>query len=201
MPRLLLVGREPNEPVPALTVYALDAELRPLAADTVDERGGFSLSEDALKKAALVGIGAGQEKPPSQLKRDELVLYRVDQYRALLKDDDLIELARSRWVTLFPLFVRCVTGRVRRCDWWPWWLTAQDLVVSAARSVSLKAETLATTARVAASPGLSASATLRPFIPPFRCGVVCEGLVEVYQRTCCWWPLVIEDPRIPEIID
>ncbi|MBY0330197.1 MAG: hypothetical protein K2X49_05945 [Acetobacteraceae bacterium] len=204
MPRLLLVGREPNEPVPALSVYALDAELRPIAADTVDERGGFTLPEEALKKAVFVGIGAQQEKPPERLNREELVLYRTEQYRTLLKASDVIDLARARWATLFPPFPRCVTGRVRRCSWWPWWQFAQEVTLSTARSsaaaLSLRTEVLAGTAT--SGPAILTQPALRPIPPPFfRCGVVCEGLVEVYQRTCCWWPLVIEDPRIPSIID
>jgi len=187
MARLLLVGREANEPSPTLSVYALDAELHPIAAAPVDERGEFSLPEDAVRRAALIGIGARQETRQA-LKRSELVLYRPEQYRALLKDDNIIELVRERWSVLFPTFRRCVSGHVRRCSWLPWLVEARDIA-----SVTLSAS--------AARSALLASTAAVSLFPRFRCGVVCEGLVEVYQRVCCWWPLVILDPRIPEIID
>jgi hypothetical protein len=34
-----------------------------------------------------------------------------------------------------------------------------------------------------------------------RCQPVCLGTIDVYRRTCCCWPIVIvDDPRIPELI-
>ncbi len=35
---------------------------------------------------------------------------------------------------------------------------------------------------------------------PFRCETVCLGTVEVYRRTCCCQPIIIDDPRIPDLI-
>jgi hypothetical protein len=35
---------------------------------------------------------------------------------------------------------------------------------------------------------------------PVRCYPVCLGTVTVFRRTCCCWPLVIDDPRIPGLI-
>src|SRR5262249_23644267 len=35
---------------------------------------------------------------------------------------------------------------------------------------------------------------------PFRCRVICNGVVEVYRRTCCCQPWIINDSRIPELI-
>jgi hypothetical protein len=82
-------------PAPALSVYALDAGLRPIATAAVDERGAFNLPEDVVQNAALM-------------------LFRPEQYRELVKGDDVITLARERWSLLFPPFWRCVSGRVRR---------------------------------------------------------------------------------------
>lgn len=219
MPNLVLVGREPNEPVPALTVYATDAMLRPIAAAPVDERGGFRLPDETLEKAAYIAIApaeGGREPRREPLPRKGVVLYRPDQFRALLKTGgDSIELARARWTTLFPLFRRCVTGRVRRCHWWPWWWLAQDIAVAAQAADPILAAPRAAAPALAAAPVGAITAALRPgttlraellrqplrpILPPFRCAPVCEGLVEVHQRICCRLPIVIRDPRIDEII-
>jgi len=202
MARLLLVGREANEPTPALSVYALDKELHPIAVAAVDERGDYSLPEDAVQKAVLIGVGARQETR-QPLKRSELVLYRPEQYRAVLRDEGVLALARERWSMLVPLFWRCVSGHVRRCSWLPWLVEARSISSAVLSTAAVRSAMLASTADVSAVPAVQAAA-LRPFpfpFPPFRCGTVCEGLVEVYQRVCCWWPLVILDPRIPQIID
>jgi hypothetical protein len=221
MPSITLVGREPNEAVPALAVYATDAELRPIASDRVDERGAYMLPEDAVEKAAYIVVAPFQEKP-DKLDRAAAVLYRPDQYREVLKtSNETIELARPRWLTLFPLFPRCVIGRVRRCPWHPWW----DYSIRLAQSVKL-----APAPERAIDLGFKAALQLSPtpvrppeasvegarqnviafhpsyVIPdartlvPFRCASVCSGSVEVYQRVCCRWPIVVFDPRIPEII-
>lgn len=200
MARLLLVGREANEPAPALSIYALDGELNPIAVATVGNDGVFTLSEDSVQKAALIGIGARQEarQPP---KRSELVLYRPEQYRAMLKDGDIIALPRERWTVLLPRFWRCVSGHVRRCSWLPWLVEARNISTVSLAAKAARSATLSDAAASIATNAVQAAA-LRPLpFPPIRCGTVCEGLVEVYQRVCCWWPLVILDPRIPEIID
>lgn len=200
MARLLLVGRDANEAAPALSVYALDAELHPIAVAAVDDHGEFTLPEDAVQRAALIGIGARQETRQA-LKRSELVLYRPEQYRTLLKDDNIIELARERWSVLIPLFWRCVSGHVRRCSWLPWLVEARSIASAVLSTATVRSALLASAADVSATTAVRAAALQPVLFPPFRCGTVCEGLVEVYQRVCCWWPLVILDPRIPQIID
>lgn len=201
MPRLVLVGREANAPAPSLVVHATDAALRPIASARVDERGGYALPEEVLAKATYVAIAAAEEKV-EVLRRDAAILYRPDQYRGLLKaGGDTIEVARQRWELLVPLFRRCVAGHVRRCHWWPWFTLAQEIAVSAAKAAVPLRASLAQSAAI--GPALSAADAIRQplrSLLPVRCAPVCEGLVEVYQRTCCWWPIIIQDPRIPEII-
>lgn len=197
MPRIILVDRAPDERAPDLAVYATDKELRPFLTAKVDERGGFELPGDALEKAAIIIVGGLQEKV-ERLGPEAGVQFRAAHFRELLKASDTIELARSRWESLLVLR-RCVTGRVRRCNWRPWWFdhvlapiaTLRDAQpTSSLSSTSLEALRL--------RPGLSDRLTISPFP---RCAKVCEGVVEVYLRTCCWRPIVIWDPRIPEIID
>ena len=34
----------------------------------------------------------------------------------------------------------------------------------------------------------------------FRCQIICNGTVEVYRRTCCCEPWIIDDIRLPELV-
>lgn len=216
MPTIQLVGREANDPAPDLMLFATDAQLRPFFASRADDEGRFDLPEEVLAKAALIAIDTADDKG-AHLSRTRSVLYRPDQLRAILKAGDVIELARSRWTAFLPLFRRCVTGRVRRCSWWPWWqqLVALPRIPDRVRFSTTPVEPVATRAALATSAVPTRSATAARLTSSlratalassslslgFRCAAVCEGIVEVYQRLCCWEPIVIFDPRIPEIID
>ena len=200
MPKLILVGREANESAPSLAIFATDAALKPLSSAQVGETGDFALPKDSTK-ATYFAIAAASDKV-ERIDRKSSIIYRRDQFLTMLKlGADTIELARQRWVDFVPALRRCVTGNVRRCHWWPWLTLAQDIAVTAGQPMTPLRASL--TQSVSIGPSIGAVDTiglpLRP-LRPFRCAPVCEGAVEVYQRTCCWRPIIILDPRIPEII-
>jgi hypothetical protein len=197
MPRIILNDRAPEDRAPELAVYLTDAALRPTAVIKVDENGSFDLGDGAFKEAHYVAIAPAAEKVET-IGRDTAVLFRPDQFRELIRRNDVIELARARWERLV-ILRRCVTGRVRACRWrWP----LLDLVARR----TLQARTATTVEFAGQLAGGNAVATLaRPALDqltifPIRCRPVCEGVVEVYLRRCCWTPILPFDPRIVDIL-
>ncbi len=196
---LNLAGLKRGEERPSIAVTLLDRQGKSLHVSPVDAEGGFDLPEAALKETQRVVIGpSAPEGAP--VDPDTLLRYRLSQFEQLLKDGAL-NIARPVWQKWF-LFIECVTGTVKLCRPSPWWF--QDLFqlatqVPAARlartppTASLKFETIS---RV--SPAASVSELIN--FPFRRCQIICNGTVEVYRRTCCCHPWVIEDPRLPELI-
>lgn len=206
MAKIVLTGLAPDEQTQNLVVHLTDASLNPLKTLRVDDNGNVELHQDELKEIAYVAIASASEKPET-LTRDTIVLLRARQVMNWLLKSDTIELARGRWERLFPIR-RCVSGRVRACRrFWP-----QLDTVSAnlpARAVLPEADNSAAVTSAAAPIRLDSFnaglATFNPglaseLIAPSRCFPVCEGVVEVYLRRCCWRPFVVFDPRIDDII-
>ncbi len=196
MAQIVLADRASDERAPDLVVHVTDAALKPLATLKVDAKGNVDLREDALKEAAYVAIASADDKGEA-LERDRVVLLRARHVSEILKSGAVIELARARWERLSPLR-RCVSGRVRACRWFhPWFadVIAPNLPARAMMRAAA-ADTLASRVTdLALAPDLRAD-----LVFPRRCYAVCEGVVEVYLRRCCWRPIVIFDPRIPELI-
>ncbi|MCI0606652.1 hypothetical protein L0156_27015 [bacterium] len=67
--------------------------------------------------------------------------------------------------------------------------------------ISIKNSVSSTTLSGAADVLMKASPTLSELIFwPYRCYPVCLGTVEVYRRTCCCYPIVIDDWRLDRLI-
>ncbi|MEZ5288090.1 MAG: hypothetical protein R2712_25495 [Vicinamibacterales bacterium] len=194
MARIVLVDRGPDDAVPDLVVHLTDAALTPVKTIKVDDKGAVELKEEAVAKAAYVAIAAAGDGREA-LSREHVVLLRSRDVLDALKGSGVIELLRPRWERIIGIR-RCVSGRVRACRWWwPWRLEASLNLPARATLREAAADTIASGA---------ASARLRPELEllfPRRCAPVCEGVVEVYQRICCWTPIVILDPRIDELLE
>jgi hypothetical protein len=227
MVRIVLSERAPDEPVSGLVVHLTDTALTPIKTLKVDDKGNVDLRDDALKDVAYVAIAAAGEKG-EPVSRESAVVLRARHVAEILKAGGLIELARGRWERFFPLR-RCVSGRVRACRWWfPWLLdvvapnlparaglvrqAAADTVATASASFAASAASAGqdTTAASDATASLAVSALDlnarafrldRELLFPRRCAPVCEGVVEVYLRRCCWRPIVVFDPRIDELLE
>ena len=206
MAKIVLTGLAPDEQTQNLVVHLTDASLNPLKTLRVDDNGNVELHQDELKEIAYVAIASASEKPET-LTRDTIVLLRARQVMNWLLKSDTIELARGRWERLFPIR-RCVSGRVRACRrFWPRLDTVNANLP--ARAVLPEADNSAAVTSAAAPIRLDSFnaglATFNPglaseLIAPSRCFPVCEGVVEVYLRRCCWRPFVVFDPRIDDII-
>ena len=124
---------------------------------------------------------------------------RARQVTKLLRESDTIELARGRWERLFPIR-RCVSGRVRACR--RLWPRLDGLGANLPARAFLPDADSGTTAVAATPTGLASfnAGLASELIAPTRCSPVCEGVVEVYLRRCCWRPIIVFDPRIDDII-
>lgn len=197
--RLELVGLQAGGQRPDMVVQVVDAKKGVVRTEKVAENGTFALPPDVLKKAELVIVGAADEK--GGVAANASARFRASEFAALVKDGTLA-LAEGIW-SRFLFHWECVSGSVRVCRRRPWWF---DTLIDA---VAVPLKTLGSTRRAARFMGAGTSAL--PFerfepsvndllIWPYRCYPVCLGTVEVYRRTCCCWPIVIDDWRIRDLI-
>ncbi len=203
-PRINLIDFQPGDERPDIGVYALNRAGEPIYSDRVDAEGAFDLPENVLKEAHRIAIGPLTDDFAS-LDRQTLVTYRATRLLDQLKDRPELDLPRRVWEP-FLFVTRCVSGRVRRCRPFPWLI--RDLALKAtlprlaAHQLAARAD-LPSPAASAFSPALADALIAKPsisaLIPPWRCEIVCDGVVEVYRRTCCIRPWIIDDPRLPEL--
>lgn len=178
--RLELVGRKPDETAPALALVVVDAGGKRVATAKVQDDGAFTLPARARDPGARVLIGPADADPEERGAR--FVSYRFGDFERLVELGP-IALPENRWRPI--LFWHCVSGSVRRCYPFPHWL--DDLRVS---GLSLGP----------ASVGSLSPVTPASIVFPWRCGTVCQGLVEVYRRTCCCEPPIIWPEPHPPIV-
>lgn len=193
--RIELIGEETRER-PALRVHALAADGQVTGSADVTE-GDFSLPAAAVGKAAKIVIGPAEQDPAQA--SSSLRAFRVEEFQQMVAAGP-VRLPEAVWGP-WHLVVRCVSGRVRRCRPFPWWL--RDIAAVAGVELDATARVLA-----ARSPHLPrATAGLidpRVLRPPFGCARVCQGRVEVYRRVCCCRPPfldlgdLVEEPRLPD---
>jgi hypothetical protein len=178
--RLELVGRKPEETAPALALVVMDASGKRAATAKVQEDGSFTLPARARDVGARVLIGPADADPDDADAR--FLTYRLGDLERLLELGPII-LPEDRWRPI--LYWHCVSGSVRRCYPFPHWLDEIRL-----SGVSLGAASIRSLSPVTPS----------SIIFPWRCGTVCQGLVEVYRRTCCCEPPIIWPELDPPIL-
>jgi hypothetical protein len=203
--RLNLVGSQPQDERPQIVLEAQDATGKSLHRATVDPNGQFEFPDNLFKEAAIIIVGGlGQNQ---QLDLEHALRYRPRQFGELLRAGTL-NIAEAIWKPWRWHFV-CVSGRVRRCRRHPWWYNnLQDLVN--VQRVELKRSILPDSAPLSLAESRFQSRVLEQRLVakslpelihwPFRCSTVCDGVVEVYRRTCCCEPWIIDDSRIPDLI-
>jgi hypothetical protein len=196
---LELVGLQPGTPRPAVLVQAIDAKGGVLHSERVGEAGTFALPAEALKNARYVVIGApGDEKTVAEASA---IRFRPDEFDAAVIDGTL-PLAEGVWGR-FRVHWTCTSGSVRVCrrrrPWFDELFTAVAGTSIAQRMAARSFQaSYGTSADMVTS--LAGAAIADVVAWPVRCFPVCLGRVTVFRRTCCCWPLVIDDPRIPVLI-
>ena len=193
---LELVGLDPGAARPPLVVQAVDAKGAVLHSAKIGDDGGFALPAGTLEKARYVVIGADGDDAAA----GTAVRFRPQEFEAAAQSGTLA-LAEGVWSRL-RFYWSCVSGSVRVCrrrrPWFDTLFTAVAANRFAARiqARALPASRLSSTISAAVT-GVSLSDVLAW---PTRCFPVCLGTVTVYRRTCCCYPLVIDDLRIPELV-
>lgn len=162
------VGAQANEQTPAVAVYAVDSVGRLGKKIATAEKGQIALSKDATGIVAL-----GPDVPdPSTLDPESLLKVRVaDQAANWARSGIAIP---AQWWRNWLGFLICLSGKASRC--FP--ILLED------RLSVLKANTL------------RRSDINIPF--PRFCSPLCNGVVEVWENTCCCWPILIY--QVPSII-
>ncbi|MBZ0293492.1 MAG: hypothetical protein K8L99_13070, partial [Anaerolineae bacterium] len=195
-PRLRLVDFKSDDERPAIRVYAVDRSFGVIDSALVGEDGAFNLASSAFEKAHQIVIGPDTQSL-GEVDREHLLVYRPEQFRDSIADR-VLEIPSPIWQQ-WHFIIRCVTGTVRRCYPYPWYI--RDLTVQA-NTVNLPkqriTETRALTAKAAALDNIS---IVKPIFPPyFNCKTICNGTVEVYRRVCCCEPWIVYDPRLSDLI-
>ncbi|HEY6506462.1 MAG TPA: hypothetical protein VIY56_00530, partial [Vicinamibacterales bacterium] len=192
---LELVGLQQGAERPATVVQALGAKGDVLLTAKVGAEGNFAIPPEVLKKARFVVIGAPRGEA---VAAEGALRYRVGDFEAAAASGTLA-LGEGVW-SRFRYSWHCVSGSVRVCRRRPAWFDA--LTWAAIEPTRAVASFRSASAKVSAG---SAVAQLSPSIAdvlawPVRCAPVCLGTVEVFRRTCCCFPLVIDDWRIIDLI-
>lgn len=197
--RLELVGARAGEQRPPVVVQALDKNKAVIHSQPVRDDGSFSLPPDVLKKAHRIVVGAAGEK---DAVLEGAAYFRTEEFISAARRGE-IAIAEGIWSNWF-FFWRCVSGNVRVCRRRPWWFeslfeAAITPVFKAAPSGNTRPPSIDRIGTLPAIRGLRPSLN-DLIIWPYRCHVVCQGTVEVYRRTCCCWPIIIDDLRIDDLI-
>ncbi|MEM9061632.1 MAG: hypothetical protein AAGD13_14315 [Pseudomonadota bacterium] len=152
--------------------------------DRIVERDGgqFQLDPEMLGKAASVAVVPGDEEATVESVR-AASKFSPDQLAELVQPNAELTLSPDIWKPLFP-FTTCISGKVRKCDWWPFFLRFQaDRAVSSGPLDSIRAFE---PAGAILKPELNPIWQV-PYLPPFlpRCSPVCNATVQIFRRTCC----------------
>ncbi|HEV2761434.1 MAG TPA: hypothetical protein VGV38_00470, partial [Pyrinomonadaceae bacterium] len=220
---LSLVNAREDDERPEVAVYVLDRANNLIHTARADEEGNFDLPRDVLRNAHQVAVGPAAESF-HQVDKRTLATYRASNFVELARGG-LLEFDRRDWLR-WHHFRRCISGSVKHC--FPWFVLAEiaDLTVRSAGLTLSLSDALASGATAVRASGARKSVrgagataqreslarlsklddvarfrTTPELIFPRRCVPVCEGLVEVYRRTCCCRPWVIDDPRLPGLLN
>ncbi|MEM7742858.1 MAG: hypothetical protein AAF409_04025 [Pseudomonadota bacterium] len=173
--RMLDKGDEPDQGPIAFVFQDRDGK----ELDRIVEKDGgeVRLDPEMINKAASVALVPAEAKLGADAMRAATKL-SPEQLVGLVQDNGQLTLSPDLWRPLFP-FTTCVSGKMRKCQWWPFFQRLQaDRVVADHRLVASTA-----TISEAARPQIDADLVAVPVLP--RCKPVCNGTVEVYRRTCC----------------
>ncbi len=200
--RLNLVGLKEGDDRPEIVVKAVDRDMKTLSISKVDAEGNFDIMADALKSAHRIIVGPDAEDIPDE----HILAYRPRQFAQLIEADTTIAIGAHYWERWFR-FTTCVSGSVRHCYPYPW--VIWDIVKQVALPLSAQVAQPLRISPTAEAPVMSRKAlgldrVLAPetIFPIWRrCEVICDGVVEVYRRMCCCRPWIVEDPRLPGLLD
>ncbi|MGD0829892.1 MAG: hypothetical protein ABR907_03035 [Terracidiphilus sp.] len=167
--KIKFAGAQAHEQTPSVALYTLDIRGQAKKLAALKD-GELNLKADSAKAGSLIALGP-DVADPSTLDPKLLVTYKAATQLPLWEKTPIIEIAAQFWRPWLPIRV-CLAGTVSKC--YPWVIDKISLL----RSIAL---------------GNS------PSIHPIeRCVPICNGVVEVWESTCCCFPFLIED--VPVLI-
>lgn len=157
---------KPGEEIPKVAMYLLDATGRVQKKVASVVEGKLTLDPILTKDVQKILALGRDVEDLKQIRRDTLLQFGIWDQWPIWKKTKVIEIPRDWWSD-WRMFKVCVSGRVRKC--WP-------MIIYPLRLWH---------------PGGTRQAILPPLFP--RYSPICNGLVEVYERKCCWSQWIIPD--------
>jgi hypothetical protein len=169
-PTINFVGIQPNEQTPNIALYSIDARGAAHKIIAASE-GKLDLGRHASERVRGT-IAIGPDVPdPSTLDASLLQKLSAEQALPEWEQSAAVQVAAQWWRRWLPITV-CLTGQVRRC--WPILIDRKPFL----RNLAL--------ARV-------------PFPPHRSCAPICNGVVEIWESTCCCFPFLVS--HVPPLIE
>jgi len=164
------VGAEANEQTPSVALYQVNASGQATRKIAGVQEGKLEVSAELTKqKTAVVALGP-DVKNISKLDPKALLQLRVSDQLAAWQQNEEISIP-SLWWRQWIFFTVCVSGKVSKC--WPWIFDVAALKANALGGGNI--------------------------IFPEFCSPICNAVVEVWEDTCCCWPILLID--VPIVIE
>ena len=184
-----LQGKKDDEESPKLVAIAIGAAGKPIESAAVSSAGKVRMSKKAFGDATRIMIGAEGSEPGDD--NVEFVALHKFQVAKAIEAKRAIDLPRRAWSPLLSV-KRCIEGNARHCEWYPYLLELRNT-----RLQRLSRDGIVELG----SRKFTIDSVIEPLLPFWkRCKPLSDGVVEVYRRTCCCPPIIVYDPRIPEIL-
>ncbi|MCB1908177.1 MAG: hypothetical protein KDH15_12455 [Rhodocyclaceae bacterium] len=164
---VIFAGLGKDEARPRFAVYRVDKRGRP--SERIGSFDGKHLKID-LGGAETIAFGPDTDDPGA-LAQESLTIYRVAQKLETWRRQGVV-IAQDAWHYFIRLPV-CVAGKVRKCRPWFWdYLQQPRLAAIFDHLQRARVEPL--------------GAELQPQLRfPVHCMPLCDGVVEVFERSCC----------------
>ncbi len=175
--RVVLEGHDGQSELPALGLYAFNGDQKGKRVARIED--GVLIEEGRIEASVTLALGPLVDDV-ADIPAHTLVQFRSKELLRQWKLQPIWVLPDKWWRPWLPLF-KCVSGRVRRCFRFP-------LVAD----ISIQTPIVRDLPFAMRSPLFSI------------CRSVCNGVVEVYERTCCCHFFDLDPdiilPRLPELI-
>lgn len=188
--KLSFIGLEPDEAPPRVSILAVATNGEVIHKVSVNNEGEFEFPTDSLKEARWVLIGPADAEISDSKAFSR---YRPNSFERMLDKD--INVARPLWEN-WRFLTQCVTGSVYKCFRSHRWF---DGLVALSKTDVVFQKVMkgggTSTGWLPAARSIPEHLALQK-----RCWPICNGVVEVWRRTCCCEPWVIYDPRLDDLL-
>ncbi|HWF03269.1 MAG TPA: hypothetical protein VHA06_06255 [Candidatus Angelobacter sp.] len=166
---VILVGAQPDEQTPQAAIYSVTPAGQIGKKLATIEKGSVEIPADVVKhKQVIIAVGP-DTADAMRLDAGALFQFRLADQLPTLQKNPVLEVPSQRWRLWLRLRI-CVAGSIRKCS---------PIIFEPA--------------------AIRRGALARIPFPPFEvCFPMCNGVVEVWEQTCCCFPFVTFE--LPSII-